>query len=199
MKQFLILIAFFTILNSFSQSKFAEGYKKGFVEGYCYDKSSTCVKPIVPNTPIPKIGESLNNYKDGYNRGFTDGVKLKKDDNVRYQTSKSKYVKDKIYNPLNQVNTNNVFELAKILRESKALAIEHLENKNYQAVADISISGLKVNPQDDEFMILLGQAYLKTGNEKNAYRWLKNALRKRPADRNLRSLVKELKTNLKNR
>lgn len=51
---------------------FTRGFEDGYVEGYCYDIFG-CIEPIVPIAPIPKIGESYDSYRDGYNRGFKTG------------------------------------------------------------------------------------------------------------------------------
>ena len=48
-------------------------------------------------------------------------------------------------------------------------------------------------PNDDEFMLLLGQAYLYSGNDKMAYKWLKKASRRRPNDKELRAYVNGMK------
>jgi len=102
-------------------------------------------------------------------------------------------VDDNIYNPLKGVDVNNIFIVAQALKESKGLALKYLEAENYQAVADICYSGLQINSDDDEFMLLLGTAYKETGNYKEAYKWLKKASRRRPLDKNLKSLVSMLK------
>jgi hypothetical protein len=57
-------------------SKFDDGFKVGFKEGYCYNSKILCNPPITPLTPLTRIGESLNSYQDGYNRGFQVGLDL---------------------------------------------------------------------------------------------------------------------------
>ena len=104
---FLVLIAFFYFSTNKSQSNFDNGYKKGFQEGYCFNKSIGCIEPISPIAPIPKIGENMNSYTDGYNRGFNDGLEKQKkessninsNDRERYKTTKSTFIDDFIYQP----------------------------------------------------------------------------------------------------
>lgn len=87
-----------------AQTNFGNGYQRGWKEGYChnYNVLPTCVPPIPPISPIPRIGEDTDNYKDGYNRGFADGLEsFKKSDNnyrKRYQTSSPEYI-DFMYKP----------------------------------------------------------------------------------------------------
>ncbi len=52
------------------------GFQAGYKAGFCYNDFG-CVAPIPPVTPIPLIGESSQNYKDGYNRGFKMGLEDK--------------------------------------------------------------------------------------------------------------------------
>ena len=52
-------------------SSFCAGFSQGYKEGYCHGKWS-CIAPIPPICPIPKIGE--DNYTGGYNRGFLMGL-----------------------------------------------------------------------------------------------------------------------------
>ena len=54
-----------------TQTAFCAGYKKGYIAGYCY-KVYGCLKPLTPLCPLPDLGET--GYKDGYNRGFIDGL-----------------------------------------------------------------------------------------------------------------------------
>lgn len=57
-------------------SKFDDGFKVGFKEGYCYNSKVLCNPPITPLTPLTRLGESLTSYLDGYNRGFQVGLDL---------------------------------------------------------------------------------------------------------------------------
>lgn len=219
----LIFQLLFVSLSLFAQTNFDKGFSEGYKKGYCYYQLVGCLEPISPIAPIPRVGESSNNYRDGYNRGFETGTQAYKSESsttnrtryqtaepkmevkaqkskssttnrTRYQTSQPKYVQGGMYsNPLNDLDANNIIALAQALKESKGLALEYLEKENYQAVIDICYTGLQINSTDDEFMLLLGQAYLYSGDEKKGLKWLKKASRRRPHDKKLRAFVKSMK------
>lgn len=67
------LLALATSAFAFGNA-FCDGYKAGYQSGYCYGEYS-CIKPIPPICPIPRIGEK--SYQDGYNRGFLVGTNSK--------------------------------------------------------------------------------------------------------------------------
>ena len=97
----LLLITIFIISNFvFGQSKYNNGFNDGYKKGYCHDKGVGCIEPIAPIAPIPAIGEDLNNYQDGYNRGFQMGLQANSGNNnssttrERYKTSSAQYVDD---------------------------------------------------------------------------------------------------------
>ena len=195
----LLFILIFVTKLSFAQTNYDRGFNNGYKKGYCYGQGIGCIEPITPTVPIPKIGESSDSYNDGYNYGFTIGKEARKNNTKNtaqirepYQTTNSEFVDDNIYNPLKGIDVNNIFALAQALRESKGLALEYLEDENYQAVADICYSGLQINPNDDEYMLLLGQAYRLSGDNKNGLKWLKEASRRRPLDKNLKTLIKNM-------
>lgn len=76
-KQFATLTLWLLIFVAFGQSSdYDRGFKNGYKEGYCYNDFG-CIEPIPPITPIPLVGESYNNYQDGYNRGFKMGLENK--------------------------------------------------------------------------------------------------------------------------
>lgn len=71
------LILLLLTFVAFGQYKdYDRGFKNGFKEGYCYNDYG-CISPIAPITPIPLVGESNDNYQDGYNRGFKWGLEDK--------------------------------------------------------------------------------------------------------------------------
>lgn len=70
MKTLMIITALSGLLYAFGSS-FCKGYKTGYKEGFCYQKYS-CIAPITPICPIPRIGE--NSWTGGRNRGFMDGL-----------------------------------------------------------------------------------------------------------------------------
>ena len=199
MKQTILLSLIFFLSTSFllAQTEFDNGFKDGYKNGYCQDQGIGCIKPIPPIAPIPNVDENSSSYQDGYNRGFKMGMKAQTSkpnstNRQRYQTAKPTFVEDKMYNPYG--NLNNAIALAKALRESKGRAMEHLKNEEYQEVANICFAGLRVSPKDDEFMMLLGQAYRMTGDKENALKWLKKSSRLRPRDKNLKSLVSKIES-----
>ena len=55
-------------------NEFNEGWGEGFCEGWKDVKGNFAICPIVPIPPIPKIGESYDSFRDGYNRGFKYGM-----------------------------------------------------------------------------------------------------------------------------
>lgn len=72
-KLFITLLVISTTTFSYGD-EFCEGFKDGYVAGYCDVKGkSFCTKPIVPICPIKNIGEK--GYRDGYNRGFKSGMR----------------------------------------------------------------------------------------------------------------------------
>lgn len=77
----------------FGQNSYSKGFNNGYQEGYCYNKGN-CIAPI---TPTLRIGESLDRYKDGYNRGFELGLKEGQQSSnsstrKRYETSQPRFV-----------------------------------------------------------------------------------------------------------
>lgn len=189
MKKILPLLLF--PVFSLAQTAFNSGFNDGYKGGYCYDKGLNCQKPIPPIAPIPNANEKSTSYYDGYNRGFAEGLnKSKEAETAKYKTSSGEFVEDKMYNPYQ--NVNNVIQLAMLLKESKGVAITHLEDGNYQAVANICYAGLKVSPKDSEFMLLLAQAYRDSDNLEQALKWYKKAYQYRRGDNNLKELIKSL-------
>ncbi|MCQ4140419.1 hypothetical protein [Chryseobacterium sp. EO14] len=124
-------IGFTFILNLyFSQSRFDSGYSKGYSSGYCQDKIN-CISPISPIPPIPSVNESSDSYKDGYNRGFKDGLENNKPESRdRYKTSKPKF-----YN--NERNSNSTNELLLMLLKKKKETEEKVNQNFQQAYSDI--------------------------------------------------------------
>jgi tetratricopeptide (TPR) repeat protein len=75
-KNLLFLIALLLSLWTFGQSDYSRGFQNGYKVGYCYNDYG-CIPPIPPLTPLPRIRESQDNYQDGYNRGFKQGLEDK--------------------------------------------------------------------------------------------------------------------------
>jgi len=71
MKYIILIISLVAV--AFGYSQFCVGFKDGFKEGYCYDRSLGCIAPQAPNCPIPRIGEDT--YSGGWARGWMAGVR----------------------------------------------------------------------------------------------------------------------------
>ncbi|WP_157280202.1 hypothetical protein [Pedobacter borealis] len=55
MKVNIILILCFFTITSFAQSKFADGFSRGYKKGYCYGQGVNCIEPISPIPPIQEL------------------------------------------------------------------------------------------------------------------------------------------------
>ncbi|RYG52260.1 MAG: hypothetical protein EOO01_06890 [Chitinophagaceae bacterium] len=75
---FFVVAQMFLSCTGFTQSFFVKGFNEGYKKGYCYEKVN-CIAPNPPIAPVPKIGESNDNYQDGYSRGFKTGIDESKD------------------------------------------------------------------------------------------------------------------------
>lgn len=88
MKKFLILIVVLVgfSLNSTAQvpkNHFKEGFKTGWCEGYKYERGRYSVCPVAPVPPVPKSTRE-NDYKSGYNEGFSRGAAKGREDKNKY-------------------------------------------------------------------------------------------------------------------
>jgi len=75
MKYLILLAIIFSTQFVYSQTNYSKGFTDGYNKGYCYGKLNGCLVGVVPVAPIPKIGESYENYLDGYDNGFLSGRK----------------------------------------------------------------------------------------------------------------------------
>ena len=73
MKKIFLILAL-SVSAAFCDTPYSVGFSDGYKEGYC-DGYFGCITPIVPICPIPRIGEDINSYRDGYNRGFLMGYR----------------------------------------------------------------------------------------------------------------------------
>lgn len=170
------LICLFAFNFSFGQSNFSKGFDAGYKKGYCQDQGS-CISPIPPVSPIPSFNESMSSYQDGYNRGFQMGLSAQNSKSTTaskgYTTSSANHEIDYMSKPY--VNKENLEATVKKLNQLKDRAFENYNNNEYQEVIDICLSALKISPYDSEFMLLLGESYYQTGDNKNALKWLKKS------------------------
>ena len=99
-KQIATLTLLLLTFVAFGQyNDYDRGFKIGYKEGYCYNDFG-CIAPIPPITPIPLIGESNDNYQDGYNRGFKRGLEdkqAKKSNTGGYNSGQGTYVPQQQY------------------------------------------------------------------------------------------------------
>jgi tetratricopeptide (TPR) repeat protein len=174
MKKYLSII-YFLLFNSFlglTQTNFNAGFENGYKKGYCQNKGVGCLSPIPPIAPTPNVGENSNSYQDGYNRGFESGLYAQLGNNAnqiqRYKTSAAEPIEY-----IRKININDIYALARVLREAKEKAIELQENGDHQASIRISEAALKVSPKDAEFMMLCATSYLELESYSQGLMYLK--------------------------
>lgn len=159
MKNITLLLLFFITNLAYSQSNYSNGFQSGYKNGYCHNKGVGCVSPNPPIAPLPSVNESLNSFQDGYNQGFSVGLNANKStvnsDRQRYQTTTPTYVENK----MSKININDIAKVASVLRQAKAKALELAQEGEYEESVEICKAGLKINPQDDEFMMFIGDIY----------------------------------------
>ena len=56
------------------ESKYEEGWKDGFCEGWKEEKGKNAYCPYAPYAPYPKYPKVSTSYRDGYNDGFLRGI-----------------------------------------------------------------------------------------------------------------------------
>lgn len=127
MKKIITFLLLFITLITNAQNNFSKGFSDGYKKGYCQDKGIGCIEPIAPIAPIPNVGEDLNNYQDGYNRGFKTGLQANSNNSSstrdRYKTAKSEFI-----DITGSDNTNQ--ELMLKLIELKQKQIQESQNSN---------------------------------------------------------------------
>jgi len=112
MKKSNIIIIFIILFTNllFAQSKFDKGFEVGYKKGFCQDQGVGCMEPVTPISPVPGVNESYNSYSDGYNRGFTMGLKKRKTNKSQnsvpqYSRPARKYNKTKSSINLDYINS----------------------------------------------------------------------------------------------
>lgn len=148
----LLLISIFTISVTFGQSMYINGFNSGYKKGYCHDQGIGCIEPIPPIAPIPKIGESSENFHDGYNRGFEMGLQARTSNSYsnpavstnrqRYQTSQPEFIDfTSSYGGSDLMNLK-IRAITVISERAK----QNLENGNYDSAIEDANSMLRVQP-----------------------------------------------------
>jgi len=125
-KPLLLFITLLLSLSTFGQSDYSRGFQNGYKVGYCYNDYG-CIPPIPPITPIPRIGESQDNYQDGYNRGFKQGLEDKQVKKPSYPNKTETHVDysapvlQDTYNPVEFVQhiKDRQFQIQKELYEQR--------------------------------------------------------------------------------
>ena len=175
----LIFITFIIPTLVTGQSSFSRGFGEGFEQGYCYNDPAGCTPPSPPATPSTTAYESINSYNDGYNRGFQLALTAK-EKGVRggFKATKTKFVDEAMYVRYKNIDMDNIKKIAKALRNLKRKALTDLNNENYYGAIKLAKLGLKINYKDDEFPMVLGQAYKGLGRYKKSIRWYKKSQRK---------------------
>lgn len=129
-------------------NEYDKGFKVGFKEGYCYNSGIGCIPPITPLTPLTRLGESLNSYKDGYNRGFQIGIDLQRlnvSNQLGYLPNTFVYPKGGVFKSSDYVPPVNLNLLANVLARKQALYDSRFEwvNDNINRLSDLANSILK--------------------------------------------------------
>lgn len=82
MKSIFVVCCLFTVLifssNKQQEFDFAKAWQSGYVDGWCYDSYPSCIDPIPPIAPLPRIQDT--SYSIAYNRGFLKGYKDKRNE-----------------------------------------------------------------------------------------------------------------------
>lgn len=170
MRKSLIIFLFFNALI-YSQTKFSQGFKDGYEKGYCQDRGMSCIPPIPPISPIPQVGENLDSYQDGYNRGFKMGMSAQsgKENNSRrtFKTAGTQFVDDFIYNPYK--NTNLIELKVNAVKSLFENAIKSQENGDYDLSIEYTKRILKIVPDLSGAYGIMSVSYYRKGELINAY------------------------------
>lgn len=138
-------------------NNYDSGFKNGYKEGYCYNDYG-CIPPIPPITPIPLIGESNDNYQDGYNRGFKMGLENKQ---AKKGNSENKQNGQNIYNPQPYVSTYVSPNFNAIIQAGEAMQARYDKNIAYRDDLIKWVFDLKKQSNDKQFLDELDSEYNK--------------------------------------
>jgi tetratricopeptide (TPR) repeat protein len=130
-------------------SNYDKGFQYGYKEGFCYNDFG-CIPPIPPVTPIPLIGESSENYKDGYNRGFKKGLE-DKSNSANSQGNRSEYVPTVTKYQSTYVPISPNWDL--IAKTGADMQARYDQNKAYRdKLVDWIVLDLKIKITETEFI-----------------------------------------------
>ena len=140
MKQSLLFLVFLSITSLvIGQSNYDRGFQAGYSKGYCQDQGVGCLSPLPPIAPIPKIGESLESYSDGYNRGFQMGLAAQTS-NGNSNRQRYKDASPPVF--IDGINTNSdlfkMMERANAYRENRQAQKEINEQIEKQKALDLT-------------------------------------------------------------
>lgn len=133
-KNFIIILTLLVSVKIAAQSDYSNGFQNGYKEGYCYNDFG-CISPIPPITPIPLIGESTNNYQDGYNRGFKKGLEdkqVKKQNSQNNQSSQGYNGQSQVYTSSYSSDNYNVLLRAMEMKQAQMEMYQAQNDRNKQ-------------------------------------------------------------------
>jgi hypothetical protein len=136
MKKIILVISILLTIASSAQSRYSVGFSDGFKSGYCQNQGIGCMSPLPPIAPIPAIGENMNNYKDGYNRGFDDGLTSQKSSNNNNNATRERFTAKSI-----ELSTNNIYQpnysvkqqYNEFIASLKSTAVQDFNDKNHDS------------------------------------------------------------------
>ena len=176
------LILLVSVLSLKAQTRYTDGFRAGYRNGYCYGiEPGGCVAPIPPIPPIPSNGEDPDSYQDGCNEGFSMGLAEQKkataNINQGYQTSSPESI-DFIY----KLNVGSILEIAAAQKQLKGVALGYYTNKDYNTCIALCSKLLPTDPYDSELYLLIGASYAGEKDYKRALECMKKAKQYEPGN-----------------
>jgi len=136
-KSFLLFIIFINISNLIlSQSRYDNGYSAGYLKGFCYKANyngKTCIEPIPPLAPLPKLNENNDNYTDGYNRGYVEGINAYDNQSTNLNSQKPYEYKDP-----SKVDLSPIFEAQSILQSRYDNNVQRVQQEINSIIYEIN-------------------------------------------------------------
>lgn len=115
-----LILLFFPVFI-FSQTTYQDGFNKGFKSGYCLNEIG-CI------SPFPPVGQTnvINTYKNGYDNGFSEGIKQRGIDDDK----KNKGLQSNSYSNSSEVySQKEIDELQKSINEKKEIGYTKLVDR----------------------------------------------------------------------